>query len=68
VFWIFVVNLFVAFVAVWSTFAELTLWQLIVYVYPLVLNVCGVALAYWVAKDGKEIDRLVEEVILKLDK
>ena len=31
-------------------------WQMALYVYYLVLGFCGVAIAYWIAMDGKYIE------------
>jgi len=33
-----------------------------VYVYYLVLGFCGVAIAYWIAMDGKHIERYAVEI------
>ena len=37
-------------------------WQMSLYVYYLVLGFCGVAIAYWIAMDGKHIERYAVEI------
>ena len=38
------------------------MWQMTLYVYYLVLGFCGVAIAYWIAMDGKHVERCAVEI------
>jgi len=49
----YVLNLF------WSF---LETWQIALYIYYFVLGSCGVAIALWIAKDGKHIERCAVEI------
>ena len=40
----------------------LEMWQMTLYVYYLVLGFCGVAIAYWIAMDGKHVERCAVEI------
>lgn len=40
----------------------LEMWQMSLYVYYLVLGFCGVALAFWIAMDGKHIEHCTVEM------
>lgn len=37
-------------------------WQMALYVYYLVLGFCGAAIAYWIALDGKHVERCTVEI------
>ncbi|MDH5419334.1 MAG: hypothetical protein OEY39_07820 [Candidatus Bathyarchaeota archaeon] len=37
-------------------------WQMSLYVYYLVLGFCGMAIAYWIAMDGKHIEHCTVEI------
>lgn len=71
VFWVYVLNFLVGLFAVGyilTTFGgNLEVWEISFYIYSLLLAFCGVAIAYWVAEDGKYVEQLVDEVILKLE-
>ena len=53
---------------------HLETWQLTLYAYYIVLGFCGVAIAYWIALDGRHIERSavairdLEKRILDLEK
>ncbi len=40
----------------------LEMWQMALYVYYLVLGFCGVAIACWIAMDGKHVERCAVEI------
>ena len=50
---IYVLNIF------WN---YLEAWQIVLYIYYLVLGFCGVAIAYWIVADGKDIKHGVVEI------
>ncbi len=37
-------------------------WQIALYIYFFVLGSCGVAIALWIAQDGKHIERCAVEI------
>ncbi len=41
---------------------HLELWQIALYIYYLVLGLCGVELVLWIAIDGKHIERCVVSI------
>lgn len=50
---IYVLNIF------WN---YLEAWQLVLYIYYLVLGFCGVVITYWIVMDGKDIEHGVVEI------
>jgi hypothetical protein len=50
---IYVLNIF------WN---YLEAWQLVLYIYYLVLGFCGVAITCWIVMDGKDIEHSVVEI------
>lgn len=37
-------------------------WQLVLYIYYIVLGFCGVTIAYWIVVDGKDIEHSVVQI------
>jgi predicted membrane protein len=57
-----------------SILGQLETWNLVLYIYYLILGLSGVAIAYWIAVDGKRLEhyatkiRKMEEKLIELEK
>lgn len=66
-FYIYVVNFLIGLVGILlipAGFWEiLDWWEILLYLYPLVLAFCGILIALWVWQDGDYIDHLSTELV-----
>lgn len=58
----FLLGIFSSIYLLCTLWNHLELWQVALYVYYLVLGLCGVELALWIATDGKHIERCVVNI------
>ena len=63
----FLIMIFATVYVLNSLWGQLETWTLTLYIYYLVLGLSGVAIAYWIAIDGKRLERYAGN-IRKLEK
>jgi predicted membrane protein len=70
----FVIMIFVTAYVLNSLWGQLETWNLILYIYYIILGLSGVAIAFWIAIDGKRLEgyaanvRKMEEKLVELEK
>lgn len=70
----FVIMIFVTVYVLSSLWGQLEMWSFVLYIYYLVLGFSGVAMAFWIAIDGKRLERYsanirkMEEKLTELEK
>jgi predicted membrane protein len=45
-----------------SLWGQLETWSLTLYIYYIILGLCGVAIAFWIAIDGKRLERYASKI------
>jgi len=70
----FLIMIFATVYVLNSLWGQLETWKLTLYIYYLILGLSGVAIAYWIAIDGKRLERYavnirkLEEKLIELEK
>jgi predicted membrane protein len=70
----FVIMIFATAYVLSSLWGQLETWSLALYIYYMILGLSGVAIAFWIAIDGKRLElysanvRKMEEKLIELEK
>jgi len=70
----FVIMIFATAYVLGSLWGQLEEWMLALYIYYMILGLSGVAIAFWIAIDGKRLERYaanvrkLEEKLIELEK
>lgn len=70
----FAIMIFATIYVLVNLWGQLQTWNLILYIYYVILGCSGIAIAYWIAIDGKRLERYaaiakkMEEKLLALEK
>jgi hypothetical protein len=58
----FLIMIFATVYVLNSLWGQLETWNLTLYIYYLILGLCGVAMACWIAIDGKRLERYAVKI------
>ena len=70
----FVIMIFATVYVLNILWGQLETWSLVLYIYYVILGLSGVAIAFWIAIDGKRLERYaanirkMEEKLIELEK
>ena len=70
----FLIMIFATVYVLNSLWGQLETWSLVLYIYYMILGLSGVAIAFWIAIDGKRLERYaanirkMEEKLIELEK
>lgn len=70
----FVIMIFATVYVLGNLWGQLEMWSLVLYIYYVILGCSGVAVAFWIAVDGKRLERYaaivrkMEDKLVELEK